>query len=184
MINFIIGKYIFQKIDSTIGSLHDLIMWPAFGKHENSSLLKNFVSTSWKSILKLGNLRIFCRSDCNSRRKLEAFVWEKNFCHPVTPAWFSTQILVISKFSKLSWNISAKVVFLIQILLTFGVRCNRYFWEIRLKILRSPNFNMLFQLVLTKCFKSELFSCLPKVGHVIKSCKEPIMLSNKSLSSE
>lgn len=25
-----------------------------------------------------------------------------------------------------------------------------------------------------KIFKSELFSCLPKVGHVIKSCKEPI----------
>ena len=48
------------------------------------------------------------------------------------------------------------------------------FWDIRLKILRLPNFNMLFQLVLTKFFKSELFSCLPKVGHVIKSCKEPI----------
>ena len=28
--------------------------------------------------------------------------------------------------------------------------------------------------VLTKFFRSELFSCLPKVGHVIKSCKEPI----------
>ena len=25
-----------------------------------------------------------------------------------------------------------------------------------------------------KFFKSELFSCLPKVGHVIKTCKEPI----------
>ena len=34
---------------------------------------------------------------------------------------------------------------------------------------------MLFQLVLMKFFKSELFSCLPKVDHVIKSCKEPIM---------
>ena len=33
---------------------------------------------------------------------------------------------------------------------------------------------MLFQLVLTKFSKSELFSCLPKVNHVIKSCKEPI----------
>ena len=31
---------------------------------------------------------------------------------------------------------------------------------------------MLFQLVLTKVFKSELFSCLPTVGHVIKSCKK------------
>ena len=32
-----------------------------------------------------------------------------------------------------------------------------------------PNFNMLFPLVLTKLSKSELFSCLPKVDHVIKS---------------
>ena len=52
-------------------------------------------------------------------------------------------------------------------LLTFGSRCNRYFWDIRLKILRLPNFNMLFQLVLLKFFKSELFSCIPKVDHVI-----------------
>ena len=36
---------------------------------------------------------------------------------------------------------------------------------------------MLFQLVLTKCFKSELFLCLPQVGHVIKSCKEPISIA-------
>ena len=40
---------------------------------------------------------------------------------------------------------------------------------------------MLFQLVLTKFFKSELFSCLPKVGHVIKSCKEPVMQLKESL---
>ena len=32
-----------------------------------------------------------------------------NFCHPVTLAWFSIQILVISKFSKLSWNISLSI---------------------------------------------------------------------------
>ena len=68
----------------------------------------------------------------------------------------------------------AKVVFLKQMLPTFGGRCNRYFWDIGLKILRLPNFDMLFQLVLGKFFKSELFSCLPKVDHVIKSCKEPI----------
>ena len=36
------------------------------------------------------------------------------------------------------------------------------------------NFDMLFTLVLTKFSKSELFSCLPKVDHVIKSWKEPI----------
>ena len=41
--------------------LHDLITWPTFGKHENSLLLKNFVSTSWKGILKLTNLSIFSR---------------------------------------------------------------------------------------------------------------------------
>ena len=43
-------------------------------------------------------------------------------------------------------------------------------------MLKSPGFNMLFQLVLTNFSKSELFSCLPKVGHVIKSCKEPIII--------
>ena len=37
---------------------------------------------------------------------------------------------------------------------------------------------MLFQLLLRKGFKSELFSCLPKVDHVIKSCKEPITMTN------
>ena len=42
-----------------IGLLHFLIMWSTFGKHENSSLLKNFVSPSWKSALKLSNLYIF-----------------------------------------------------------------------------------------------------------------------------
>ena len=52
-------------------------------------------------------------------------------------------------------------------LLTFGGRCNRYFLDIGLKILRFPDFNMVLQLVLTKCFQSELFSCLPKVDHVI-----------------
>ena len=46
-----------------------------------------------------------------------------------------------------------RVVFLIQMLLTFGGLCNRYFWDIRLKTLRLRNFNMLFQLVLTKFFK-------------------------------
>ena len=43
-----------------------------------------------------------------------------------------------------------------------------------MKFLRLFDFNMLFQLVLTKFFKSELFSCLLKVDRVIKSCKEPI----------
>ena len=42
------------------------------------------------------------------------------------------------------------------------------------EILRLPIFNTLFQLVLTKFFKSELFSFLLKVDHVIKLCKEPI----------
>ena len=52
----------------------------------------------------------------------------------------------------------AKVFRLIQILLTFGGRCNRYFWDLRLKIYRLLNFNMFFQLVLKKFYKSELWS--------------------------
>ena len=51
--------------------------------------------------------------------------------------------------------LDGKVIFPIQMLPTFGGRCNRYFWDVRLKIFRLPNFNMLFQLVLTKlsCFR-------------------------------
>ena len=72
------------------------------------------------------------------------------------------------------------LTFLIQMLLTFGGRYNRFFWDTRLTILKLLNFNILFQLVLTKFVRSELFSCLPgnfplpKVEHVIKSRKEPI----------
>ena len=40
---------------------------------------------------------------------------------------------------------------------------------------RLPNFNALFQLVLAKFFKSELFLCSPKVDHMINKCKRPII---------
>ena len=60
----------------------------------------------------------------------------------------------------------AKVVFLKKLPLIFGGRCNRYFWNIGWKFT-----GYLIQLVLTKFFKSELFSCLPKVDHVINLCK-------------
>ena len=36
-------------------------------------------------------------------------------------------------------------------------------WDIQFEIYRLPNFNMLFQLVLTKFFKSKLFSKLTKL---------------------
>ena len=38
----------------------------------------------------------------------------------------------------------AIAAFPMQILITFGGRCNRYFWDIRLKIYKLPNFYMLF----------------------------------------
>ena len=89
--------------DRMIGSLHDLITWPTFGKHENSSLLKHFVSASWKSILKLGDLRIFSRisqsSDCNNSQRLEAFVWEKQLLRK----YFMT-VLKISKLQGFVWK--------------------------------------------------------------------------------
>ena len=78
----------------------------------------------------------------------------------------------------------AKVVsHTVQMLATFGCRCNRCFWDTRPKILRLPEFNMLFQLVLTKFFKNELFSCLPKIDQVIKSCKELSFKSNSKNSN-
>ena len=43
------------------------------------------------------------------------------------------------------------------------------------KIHRLLNFNMLFQFLLSKVSKSELFSCLQKVDHVTNYCKRPIL---------
>ena len=119
-----------ELFDRMIGSLHDLITWPTFGKHENSSLFKHFVSASWKSILKLGDLRIFSRisqsSDCNNSQRLEAFVREKQLLRK----YFMT-VLKIWKLQGFVWKtmqawLDGKSLFLIQMLPTFGGRCNRY----------------------------------------------------------
>ena len=40
--------------------------------------------------------------------------------------------------------------------------CNRYFWDLSLKIYSLATFNMLFQFVRTKFFKSKLLACLPE----------------------
>ena len=50
-----------------------------------------------------------------------------------------------NKLVRRDWIVG--VIFLIQIniLMIFRGRCDRYFWDIRLKIYRLPNFNMLFQ---------------------------------------
>ena len=53
-------------------------------------------------------------------------------------------------------------------------RCNRFFWDIRLKIYRLLNFNMLFQFLRTEFSKSKLFSCSQKFDHVTNYCKRPI----------
>ena len=78
---------------------------------------------------------------------------------PLAHAWFTR--ICMENHSNMTGS-----VFLLQILLIFGGRCNCYFWDIRLKIYSFVNFNMLFQFVLTKFFKSELFSCLQKVDHL------------------
>ena len=64
----------------------------------------------------------------------------------------------------------ARVVFLIQILLIFGCCCNHSSRDRWLKIYRLLNFNMLFQFLLTKFSKSELFLCLQKVHQVTNYC--------------
>ena len=87
-------------------------------------------------------------------------------------SWRFNNSLKILEFTGICMENHASVTwwqffFLIQMPLTFGGSCNRYFWNIQLKILRLTNFDMLFQLVLTKFFKSELFSSLPNVDHVL-----------------
>ena len=48
-----------------------------------------------------------------------------------------------------------------------------------LKILRLSHFNMLFQLVPTKFFKSKLFSCSPKVEHVMTVMQSAYQFSKR-----
>ena len=85
-----------------------------------------------------------------------------NFCHPVTLAWFSIQILVNSKIFKLSLNLS--------------------FTHLRAQIAFKGD---LSSIMLKERFNDSLeileftFLCLPKVGYVIKSCKEPIPVAYK-----
>ena len=55
-----------------------------------------------------------------------------------------------------------KVVFPTQILLIFGGCCSRCFCDIRLKIYRLPDFNMLFQFLLT--IIPEMFSCFQELN--------------------
>ena len=68
------------------------------------------------------------------------------------------------------------VCFLIQILI-FGGRCNRYFWDIRLKLYSFINFSMLFQFVLTKFSKSELSSCFSESWSSDQLLQEAIRVS-------
>ena len=79
------NKFFVTRCPPSIGSLRDLITWSTFGKHENSSFLKNFISTGWKSILKSGNLRIFSRISQKQRLQRQPIVgsictvWETTF---------------------------------------------------------------------------------------------------------
>ena len=65
------------------------------------------------------------------------------------------------KSVKCDWM--AKVFRLLQILLTFGGRYNRCFWDIRLKMYRLINFNMFSQLVLKKFTKAICFRFCQKL---------------------
>ena len=76
-----------------------------FRKNENSSHLKNFVSTSWKSTLKFVDLSIFSRSPKIRRICMKSSL----ICQPVTLEWFSIQILVNFEIFKLLWNISLSI---------------------------------------------------------------------------
>ena len=63
------------------------------------------------TVLKLCNLRIFSRIFQKQRLqrppRVRSILYKKNnFCHPITLAWFSIQILVNSKIFKLSLNLS------------------------------------------------------------------------------
>ena len=46
-----VSRLLSKQIQANTGPLHYLIKWSTFGKHENSSLLKNFTSTSTSTFI-------------------------------------------------------------------------------------------------------------------------------------
>lgn len=69
-------------------------------------------------------------------------VMRKEIFHDSFKNFKITRICVENHASVTGWQ---KLLYLIQILPTFGGHCNRDFWDLRLKILRLPYFNILFE---------------------------------------
>ena len=126
----------------------------------------------FKLSLNLSLMLLRAQSACYELRgDLSPVNYLKEIFHDSLKILKFTRICMANHSSMTGWQ---KLFFSCKSLKFFGSHRNHYFWDIQLKICWLPNFNMLFQLVLTKFFKSELFSCLPKVDHVIDLCKRPI----------
>ena len=110
-----------------------------------------------------GVVNVFKGSNCLLKGDLSPIMLKKIFHNSFKNFEISQDLY--RKPCKRDWV--AKVVFLIQMILI-----NRYFWDVRLKILRLPNFSMLFQLVLTKL---NCFLVYWKLIMWSRSCKGPIM---------
>ena len=109
-----------------------------FCRHEFASNNKNF-QTVVKSFL-----YTFKGSNCLYELKGDLSpVMLKEIFHDSFKNFKITTICVENHASVTGWQ---KLLYLIQMLPTFGSHCNRYFLDLRLKILRLPYFNMLFQL--------------------------------------
>ena len=70
-----------------IGLLHQLIMWSAFGKNQNSLLFwKILLARTEKADINQATCKFSAvylkSSNCNGHGKLEGFVWEKQLLSP------------------------------------------------------------------------------------------------------
>ena len=137
-------------------------MWSTFSKHENSWVAK--------IVFRIQILLIF-GGHCNGhfwdiRLQIYRLQWNpvntdiNGTCHSVR----------VNRESVLSGLILEKIY---ELLFRRDKRNRPLYPGVHIKQVKIgrgstvPNFNMLFQLVQTKVFKSELFLCLPKVDHVI-----------------
>ena len=107
----------------------------------------------------------------------------KHYRAQISLLFITGQAIWALKCVKERFNDSLKILAFARICIENHARVASMFRRQLHQSLLLRNFNMLFQFALTKVFKSELFSCLPEVDHVITVMRKAYSLYLTEFSS-